>query len=167
VELIAGETILFRGRPSWKSSIGFFMKWGFLAIVPAIVAIVLSSFDTETGLPIWQWVLISLLLVALVILRDAIRRATARYTVTSERIHIRRGLLSRSEQATNLERVQNVSTDQSLLERMLGIGDVDFDTAGTGEGNDAFRFAGIDDPHGVIKRIQQYRLAESPRSQGL
>ena len=167
MELIAGENILFRGRPSWKSSIGFFLKWGFLALVPAIVAIVLSSFDTETGLPIWQWVLISVLLLGMVIARDAIRRATARYTVTTERIHIRRGLLSRSEQATTLERVQNVTTDQSLLERMLNIGDIDFDTAGTSESNDSFRFAGIADPHGVIKRIQQYRLADGPRSQGL
>ncbi len=47
---------------------------------------------------------------------------------------------------TRLERVQNVGTGQSLAERLLRIGTVNFDTAAE-EGFD-FRFRGVENPLG-------------------
>ena len=49
--------------------------------------------------------------------------------VTNRRLHIKRGIVSRTIQETRLERVQNVNYTQSVTQRMLQIGDVDFDTA--------------------------------------
>ena len=60
-----------------------------------------------------------------------IRRLATHYTITDRRLHIRRGILSRTEQHTTIDRVQNVETHRSLLERVLRIGTVAFDTAGT------------------------------------
>ena len=53
------------------------------------------------------------------------------YAITNERLMIQRGILSRHKQETRLTRVQNVNTDQTVIQRMLGVGVVDFDTAGT------------------------------------
>ena len=55
---------------------------------------------------------------ALSLLVGFIRRLATHYTVTDRRLHIRRGILSRTEQHTTLDRVQNVETHQTLLERV-------------------------------------------------
>jgi uncharacterized membrane protein YdbT with pleckstrin-like domain len=82
-----------------------------------------------------------------------IRRKATRYTITSQRLTIRLGLLSRELHETRLERVQNVSTNQSLLDRLLGIGTVDFDTAG-GAGFD-FAFRGVANPESIVRTVDR------------
>ena len=52
------------------------------------------------------------------------------YLVSTQRLYIRRGLLSKRMQQTRIDRVQNVNTEQSLRDRLLRVGTVDFDTAG-------------------------------------
>ena len=43
VELLEGETVLWRGRPSWRSMVAFYIKWGLLALVPGVLAQIISS----------------------------------------------------------------------------------------------------------------------------
>ncbi len=168
MDLHQNESLLYRGRPSPKSSLAFFLRWGLLALLPGIVASALAAADVGTGLPVYQWWLITLLLVLLVVVRDAIRRVSVQYTVTTERIHVRRGLLSRAEQSTDIDRVQNVNTSQSLLERTLNIGTVDFDTAGTNVAQADFKFMGVSDPRGLVQRVQGYLIErERERSGGM
>jgi len=47
-----------------------------------------------------------------------------RYTVTSERVRIRTGLLNKKRENVELVRIQDIDYRQSLGERILGIGDV-------------------------------------------
>ncbi|HWH14850.1 MAG TPA: PH domain-containing protein [Miltoncostaeaceae bacterium] len=167
MDLHPGEQLLYQGRPSPLSSIGFFLRWGSLALVPGVVASVVAGLGGETGLPVYQWWLISVLLVLLVVVRDAIRRVSVRYTVTTERIHIRRGLLSRSEHSTDIDRVQNVNTSQSFLERALNVGDVDFDTAGTNVADSDFSFSGVGNPRGIVQHVQGYMIQRERQREGL
>ena len=67
---------------------------------------------------------------------------------------MQRGVLSRQIQETRIERLQDHSIHQSLLERMLRVGTVDFDTAADEQG-DMFRFAGVDNPEGVVRQIDR------------
>ena len=60
------------------------------------------------------------------------------YTITNRRLNIKRGIVSREIQETRLERVQNVNYRQSVYQRMMQIGDVDFDTAATDDYNFIF-----------------------------
>ena len=66
---------------------------------------------------------------------------------------IRKGILSRAEQHSRVERIQNMQTNQSLLQRMLRVGTVEFDTA-AGEDDD-LNFNGVADPHQVVEAIRQ------------
>jgi len=86
---------------------------------------------------------------------DWIKRATTHYTVTDSRIHIRTGLVSRREHSTQLSRVQNVNVTQTIMQRLLGIGDVDWDTAGTEEAESEFRFVGVEDPSSLVRIVDQ------------
>ena len=90
---------------------------------------------------------------ALSVLVGFIRRVSIHYTVTDRRLHIRRGILSRTEQHTTLDRVQNVETHQTLLERVLRIGTVNFDTAATDDSD--FKFEGVASPRHVVAAVDE------------
>ena len=143
MEPAPGETIIFDGSPSWRSVLGTYLKGDLLAVaVGAVLWFVLSP-----GAGVAAFVAIAVL----AILIGFVQRRSTRYVITDQRLYIRRGLLSRHEQQTRLSRVQDVSTRQSMLERMLQIGTVDFDT--TGDESEDFRFSGVDDPREVVAAV--------------
>jgi uncharacterized membrane protein YdbT with pleckstrin-like domain len=144
------EEVLFHGHPSWRSMLALHLK-GVLAAVAVGVIVGLISAAIKGSVQV-AWVIAGVLAVlAVTALVAFIRRMATTYTITSHRLTIRFGLLSRQLHETRLDRVQNVGTNQSLLERMLGIGTVDFDTAG-GAGFD-FAFHGIADPNSIVQTV--------------
>jgi uncharacterized membrane protein YdbT with pleckstrin-like domain len=49
--------------------------------------------------------------------------------------------------------VQNVNTSQGVIQRVLQVGTVDFDTAGTGDADFAFR--GVNNPEQVVAAVDK------------
>ena len=88
-----------------------------------------------------------------------------RYTITNRRLNIKRGIVSREVQETRLERVQNVNYSQSVFQRLLQVGDVDFDTAAGDDYN--FVFAGVADPADVVHSVDQATGVGAAGPQGL
>ncbi len=82
-----------------------------------------------------------------------VRRVFTVYSITTQRLRIQKGIIARKVQQTRIDRVQNVNTDQSLRERILRVGTVDFDTAGTDDSE--FRFVGISDPGTVVAAVDR------------
>jgi uncharacterized membrane protein YdbT with pleckstrin-like domain len=156
VDLVAGERILWQGRPSWRAHLSYFVVWIPLALLPVIVAGALRANDSDTGLPYWQWILISVALVVLVVAWDAVRRLATFYMVTNQRLRVRRGILARREQTARFDRIQNVNIAQSLVDRVMHVGAVDFDTAGSGEEQEDFRFEGIADPQRLVRIVAEH-----------
>ena len=122
------------------------------AVLAGVVAGLISAIldgSVQVG-----WVLVAVVLVfAIAVGLGALRRRRLTYTVTSERLRVQVGLLSRELHECRIERVQNVSYRQSLLDRALGVGTVDFDTAA--EAGFDFRFAGVDDPAAVVRAVDR------------
>jgi uncharacterized membrane protein YdbT with pleckstrin-like domain len=106
--------------------------------------------------------LVGVVLVVGVLVVGFVRRVATVYVVTNQRLYIRRGLLSKRVQQTRIDRVQNVNTDQSLVDRILRVGKVDFDTAGTDDSD--FTFVGIAGPDSVVAAVDraQREAASSP-----
>ncbi|MFT4034952.1 MAG: PH domain-containing protein [Patulibacter sp.] len=151
MELHDGETILFEGHPSWRSALLFFSK-GFV-VAAAVGAIVWFAVGHVWG------VIVGLLGVAVTVGVSVLLRSATEYVITDERLHIRRGIVSRTIQETRLGRVQNVTISQSVWERLLRIGKADFDTASAEQSD--FLFAGIADPDEVRAAVDAaHRLAE-------
>jgi uncharacterized membrane protein YdbT with pleckstrin-like domain len=92
-------------------------------------------------------------LVALVVLGGFLFRMTTTYTITNQRLTIRRGILSRHLQQTRVERVQNVNVDKSLVDRLVRVGQVDFDTAGADDSD--FTFRGVANPEMVVRAVDE------------
>lgn len=140
------ETVIYTGHPSWRSMLDFHLGGLVLAALGGVIARLASG---GWGIAVAVFAAI----VALSLLVGFIRRVATRYTITDRRLHIRRGILSRIEQHTTLDRVQNVESSQSLLERILRIGTVDFDTAATDDSE--FRFEGVASPRRVVEAVNR------------
>jgi uncharacterized membrane protein YdbT with pleckstrin-like domain len=148
----AGEEVLFSGHPSWRSMPAFHFK-GLLAavLVGAIAGLISALADGSVQV---TWVIGAVLVVFIVNLAAGLlRRLQTTYTVTSERLTIERGLMTRELHQTRLERVQNVRLRQSLIERALIVGTVEFDTA-AGAGYD-FAFAGVAGPRSIVRTVDR------------
>jgi uncharacterized membrane protein YdbT with pleckstrin-like domain len=145
MDLHPGEEIVFEGRPVWRSILSFYLT----GLVGAIVVAIIVGIAASTALGIVAW----LVLFALILLVGFIRRVETRYTITNQRLRIQRGILSKSVQQTRIERVQNVNTHQTVFDRILRVGKVDFDTAGTDDSD--FTFAGVGSPHRVVEAVDR------------
>ena len=166
MDLTANERELWSGRPSWRAILSFYIKWTLVALIAGVGGQVLAALgvDDLPLLPLWA---VSVVLFGLVVLFGWLQRVATQYTVTNERLHIRRGILSRRQYQTSTDRIQNVNTHQSALDRMLNVGDVDFDTAGTEDSS--FKFGRIADPHALVHlvaNLQDQREARPPPGQG-
>lgn len=130
--------------------LAFYVRGLIVAVAAGVIAGIVTRI--ANGSVEVVWVAAAVLVVFVVVLVwGLIRRIATTYTITNRRLTIRSGLLSRELHETRLERVQNVNSRQRLLERMLGVGTVDFDTA-AGAAYD-FSFRGVEDPGGIVRTV--------------
>lgn len=153
-----GEQVVFEGHPSWRAILGFYLK-GILLVGVGVALIALIGEAIGDGVSTAIIVLALLAGSALVVLIGFLRRVATLYTITTRRLHIKHGLISRDVQETKIERVQDVNYTQSFYQRVMQIGDVDFDTAAHDPDGD-FVFAGVAQPERVVDRVHH---ATEPR----
>jgi uncharacterized membrane protein YdbT with pleckstrin-like domain len=152
LNLAAGERVIFEGHPSWRAILAFYAK-GLLLSIAAGFVVALASRIFGDGASNGLVFLIVLVALALTVLIGFLKRVATTYTITDRRLHIKRGIVSREVQETRLERVQNVNYNQSLFQRAVQVGDVDFDTAGSGDYS--FSFDGVADPEQVVQKVDE------------
>ncbi len=158
VKLGPGESVIFEGHPSWRSILDFYVKGAVaLVIIAALVALVARVLGDEI-----DWTLVGIVLVvgaAIGLLAGFIKRVATRYTITTRRLNVKHGIVARDVQETRLERVQDVRYSQSVLQRLLQIGDVDFDTAA--DDPTSFVFAGVANPGEVVELVHSATSGQS------
>ena len=146
-----GEHVIFTGHPSWRSILGFYIKGIALVVLGAGVAALVTLISDKVDWGISGGAAAAILVLVVVV--GLVKRVSTTYTITDRRLHIRRGVFTRATRDTRLERVQNVNTRQSLLERLLRVGTVDFDTAGTEDSD--FAFVGVSSPRKVVEAVDK------------
>ncbi len=144
--------MFYHGHPSWRSMLAFYIKGIAATIVLGALVGLISALTNRTVQVPWIAATVAVCLAG-VLLAGFVRRVQTTYTITEKRLTIDRGLLSRDVNETRLVRVQNVNSSQTLLERTLGIGTVDFDTAGSAEYGFAFR--GVAHPHRIVRTVDR------------
>lgn len=145
MDLHPGEQVVFEGHPSWRGLLSFYIGGVAAAVAVGVVVGLISGFGLG--------VVVGAVLVALVLLVGFVRRMSTTYLVSTQRLYIRRGVLAKHVQQTRIDRVQNVNTTQSVRDRVLRVGTVDFDTAGTDDSE--FRFVGIANPGEVVNAVDR------------
>lgn len=138
---MAGRVI----RPSMKQ-----IKVGYLLAVMVVVAAVvihakyLSPQDQPPWLPAVS------LLVLLLPIRRHIKRQAIKVTIDGDKLRYEAGLLSKTTRNIQLSKVQDVRVDQSIGQRMLGVGDISIETSGE---TSRLTVDNIDDPQAVADEI--------------
>lgn len=123
-QLNDNEEMILDLRPHW-----WFCIRPALAIILAAVALATSA---AKGAPavVQQFGGACLLLAVLWLGARLIRWVTTNFVVTTERLIHRSGVLARHEVIISLDRIQAVLADTTILERLLGTGDLTVESAG-------------------------------------
>jgi uncharacterized membrane protein YdbT with pleckstrin-like domain len=145
------ERVVWTGRPSWKGRLSILGPGVALALA-ALVLLLILGVDVAVVLPI---VLIIALVTVVVGLLETLRW---KYTFTNRRIVVRHGLVSVEEQTARLARVQDLTLRQTLLGRILGVGSLEVDTAGSEGG--AIELKWLDAPAEVREKLEAAVQAE-------
>lgn len=127
--LAGGEKVVRSLHPHWLTVLG-----------PTVVGIVLGGIALVTA---WatpddargnliQWIAVAVLvLVALpLVLVPFLRWRTTHYVVTTHRVMVRRGILSKAGKDITLSKITDVSFRQTLLDRIIGSGTLTIESAG-------------------------------------
>lgn len=142
-----GEEIVVDRHPHWIT----LLNAGLILAIAFVLAIVLAVLDPTLGL-----VGVLCVLVAIVgCIGQVLRWRSTNFVVTTERLIVRNGVLSKSGLEIPLDRVTNIAYHQSVIERMVGSGDIVVESAGE-QGHQ--RFTDVAQPMQLQSVI--YRQAE-------
>jgi uncharacterized membrane protein YdbT with pleckstrin-like domain len=125
-----GEKVLFYGRLHW---IIYFPAA--IILLPAIGALFMSA-HAQSGSPAalsWLIAVIAFALAAVVMIFSAwFRRWTTELDVTDRRVVHKWGFIDRHTIEMNMDKIESVDVDQSILGRILNYGDITVRGTGTG-----------------------------------
>jgi uncharacterized membrane protein YdbT with pleckstrin-like domain len=139
-----GERVVARATLHWVTYLG-----GLAAFAAAIV-LFLAAQKAPTIAPALQVAALVLAAIgALLFLRAWVHRWGTEIAVTNRRVIYKSGVVSRRTVEMNVEQIESVEVDQTILGRILGYGDIS--VHGTGEGVETFRL--IADPLSVRSAI--------------
>ena len=127
--LTDGEQFVFRLHPHWKTLLGPFLLLAVI-VIAAIVALIMLPTGKDTGLvrdAIGVVVFIAVIVWCVVPL---LRWKTTSYELTTRRLRLRQGILSRSGRDFPLIRISDVSFSHGPIDRLLGCGRLVIESAG-------------------------------------
>lgn len=125
------ERIVFVQRPTQ-----FFVVLAYCVAV--LGAILLTALSAYVGLPAFVSLLLALPLLLVAAFRHLKRNAVC-YTLTNSKIEIAQGVLMRTTRSIPLSSIQNVTVMTTILQRLLGFGDLVIDDASAGGGTTVLR----------------------------
>ncbi|HEY3682577.1 MAG TPA: PH domain-containing protein [Streptosporangiaceae bacterium] len=125
IELIEDEEEVLNFHPHWKTILGPLL----LAVIIAAVAVAGVVFITNTTA---RMVIggLAIVLIVIVLAVPITRWACTSYILTSRRFVLRIGILNRHGRDIPLNRVNDVSFDHSLIDRVLRCGKLTVESAG-------------------------------------
>ncbi len=145
----AEEETIFVLRPTL-----LFIALGYL--IAALAAILLTTILAYAGLSAYISLLLTLPVFILPILSH-VKRSMIRYRLTDSKIEIAQGILVRTTRNVPLRSLQDVTVSRSILQRLLGLGDIRLEDAGEGSGSTLLH--NIPDPAGhadmVLRQLRR------------
>jgi uncharacterized membrane protein YdbT with pleckstrin-like domain len=156
-ELMPGETLVLKEHQHWIVMVK-------PLLLPIAIVVLVALLDAFQAIPRDYRILSTLAAVALLglwLIVVWVRWNSRSFTITDRRVILDTGVLSRASKVIALDRVQDISTNQSLLGRMLGYGRIEIDSAGAAG---AEVLSGL--PHPQRFRDEVFGRAEKLRTVG-
>jgi uncharacterized membrane protein YdbT with pleckstrin-like domain len=147
--LLAGERVVYKTRLHWV----LFIKPALLMLAGVILMVLLRQVQD----PPWLWIFgAAVALIGLVwAFVHYVEVMTSEFAVTTSRLILKVGLISRYTTELLLAKVESIGVQQGLIGRLLNYGDLT--VTGTGGAREVFRR--VRDPIGFRNHVQQASLA--------
>jgi uncharacterized membrane protein YdbT with pleckstrin-like domain len=153
------EDLVLDLRPHWIALVGP----AFVLVLLIVAAIVLfANFDPPAPV-IWIAVLVGGVILIAYPVRAFLAWATSHFVVTTDRVIHRSGWLAKRSMEMPLERINDVTFTQTVLERLVGAGSLRIQS-GSEYGQNHFR--DIRNPEDVQKLIYEISEANEARMRG-
>ncbi len=116
-------------HPHWITVVGPLLLG--LVLIAGGIALSAATPNDATGNGI-QWVSVGVLLLIAIplVLVPFLRWRTTHYVMTSHRVMVRRGILTKSGKDITLSKITDVSFEQSVLDRIISSGSLRIESAG-------------------------------------
>ena len=125
-ELLPGENLILKLHQHW-----IFVAKSLMIPVALLLLVAVADFVIGPGHGIRTPLTLGIVAIAILWLIVVwIRWRSIVYTLTDQRIKLESGVFSRSEKIIPIDRIQDCTTRQSLVGRILGYGRVEVDAAG-------------------------------------
>jgi membrane protein YdbS with pleckstrin-like domain len=148
-----GETVALDLRPHWW----YFSRNIFTGIPLVIILILVLNINDDDLRKYTGWIVgIAAVAWAAWLVLKYLQWKMTYFVVTSRRVIYRTGVLAKKGVEIPLERVNNINFHQRIIDRIIGAGDLDIESAGK-DGQSHFDF--IRHPDGVQHEI--YRMMET------
>lgn len=128
IDLLPDERVLANDHPGWSVWSGTLLLAGFVGLLG------LGSLGDSAGAGLFF-----LLLGAGLVGYVYVSRMSSRYIVTDERIKAKLGLVSSKTREYRIADIQSITTEQSFVERLLGLGNIQIRTSA----NDQMTWNGV------------------------
>jgi len=110
----------YSGRPSWLNQMGSFSSMLILILMPFFIqdmALILIA--------------INVLIAFLIMLTIIYNRCAWKFTIGNGNVQSQHGIISRDEKIIRIRDIRNIKLKQTTIQRVFGVGDVEFNTAGS------------------------------------
>jgi uncharacterized membrane protein YdbT with pleckstrin-like domain len=128
-ELLPGENLIVKVHQHW-----IFIAKSLLVPVALLMLVAIADFTVIRNTGVHQLrtyvSLVAIAIAGLWLIVVWIRWQSISYTLTDQRIKIESGVFGRQSKMIPIDRIQDCTTRQSILGRMLGYGRVEVDAAG-------------------------------------
>lgn len=145
-------------RPAWR------YQWvATMGVVAMLAIVVLATLygPTYLGTRVTQLVSVAAAALALYfVLLMFYRHFAWRYLIDDHNIESYQGVLARRVHSIRVEDLRNVNVSQTVMQRLLGVGDVEFSSAAGGDVEVVF--FGVSDPMHVKELAQQLQGTSPP-----
>lgn len=137
-------------RPTWRSQLGVLLL--IVLVLLAVLAVLLTDLGgAVSGLLALVGVVVVAMLTGLLLYRHFAHR----YYIEDGRVEHQVGIIGRHIRSVRLADLRNVNLRQGILERLLGIGTLEFSSAG-GSGIEV-TWSGVRHPAELKRRIETLR----------
>jgi uncharacterized membrane protein YdbT with pleckstrin-like domain len=148
-----GEEVILDLKPHWW----FFVRDAIATTIVIALLVLLLSFDNVVTQGLF---IVGLVVWAGLVTLDYLRWTYTHFVVTDRRVISRSGIVSKRGTEIPLERINNIDFHQRLIDRVVGAGDLDIESAGK-DGQSHFDF--VRHPDMVQQEIYRQMEANAMR----
>jgi membrane protein YdbS with pleckstrin-like domain len=153
------EKTIFSGSPAMIYSVSQFVPF-FAVVVLAVIATYLLV-NQQLGSYIGYVALAAFVICGVILLRYFLRSRSIRYTITTQRIKLDRGVLSKVQESLELFRVDHFELREPLGSRLLGHGSLHLYSSDAEL--ESFYIYGIPNLAGLADQLRECQLRERAR----